>query len=268
MSLRMDIHLAFDEIAPSTLGLAERVVETTLAEAPDRRKKERWVYRVRAPIALVAAFLLIALAAGALIGGPLWRDWRNWSTAHPPQINQAQLNVLESRPLNLPVLQPGAACPVSPLTDASAHGPEAFLFGTGPVYATTPGNDTVITNWGTWTAWPFQVDTKKVSGLVLIRGTDLQTNQTVVFAAYPLHASGQAGDGIPTGKVIRTEVINGETEQVFPEVVLDTSRPYELTKKGDWPIFKAFTGYPKSAGGCIAFQVDGSDFTEVIVIAV
>src|SRR5438132_1464388 len=98
------------------------------------------------------------------------------------------------------------------------------------------------------------------------RAADLHTGQRLAFAQIPFAAPGQAGDGIPTGKAVGTDVIQGTAEQLYPELVLDTSRPYAGTKKGDWPVFKGLVGYPGSATGCFGFQIDGSHFTEVVVV--
>src|SRR5438132_9310745 len=122
MSLRADFHRAFDEVAPSTRGLSQRVVQTTLAEAPERGRKQRWMFRMRAPMSMVAALLLIAMAAGALVGVSLLRDWRHWSTANPPQVNQTMLNSLEPRLLQFPAVAIGAQCPTSALTALSRYG--------------------------------------------------------------------------------------------------------------------------------------------------
>ena len=106
------------------------------------------------------------------------------------------------------------------------------------------------------------MDTTKASGPILIRGEDLQTHAQVLFA----RASLSPGFGIPAGRVVRTDVLAGETAQLYPEAVLDLTRPYEGTKKGDWPIYKSSMGYPKAATGCIGFQVDGPNFSELLVI--
>jgi hypothetical protein len=110
------------------------------------------------------------------------------------------------------------------------------------------------------------VDTTSASGLILVRATDLQTHEKVVFAWHPNHANGVAGDGIPTGSVVGTDVVQGVTKQLNSELILDLSRPYPSTKPGDWPIFKSFMGYPKTATGCIGFQLDGTNFSELIVV--
>jgi hypothetical protein len=267
MSLRTDFHLAFDEIAPSTGGLAERVVQTTAAEAPSRRRNERWMVRWRAPLGLVAALLLLALAVSALLSGSLLADWRKWSTGHSPQINQSELKSLEARPLLFPVVSPAESCPVSPLSNLSAHTSEAFMFGGGPVYVSALGYNSTTTNWGRWGSFDLIADPTNTSGLILIRAEDLQTGGSVVFAEFPYAAAGGAGNGIPTGRVVGSDVMLGLTEQMYPEQVLDTARPYPFTKKGEWPIFKNYMGIPKDAKGCIGFQIDGKNFTEWVVVS-
>ena len=97
------------------------------------------------------------------------------------------------------------------------------------------------------------VDTK-VHGPILIRARELQTNAGALFARVPFHPVGQAGDGIPTGTVVRTDDIQGTKLLAYPEVVLDTSRPYPLTKKGSWPMFKNYVGYPKAATGSVGLR--------------
>ncbi|HEX9096862.1 MAG TPA: hypothetical protein VF990_12265, partial [Candidatus Dormibacteraeota bacterium] len=87
----------------------------------------------------------------------------------------------------------------------------------------------------------------------------------------PLHAADDPGDGIATGRVIGSQVVEGERQQLYSELVIDTSRAYAGTPKGDWPIYKAFMGYPRTATGCLGFQVDGvlangTAFTELIVV--
>src|SRR5207248_9652894 len=75
VSLRRDVHSAFDQITPSMGGLPERVVQTVLSEGATRRRREKMLFRIRAPLSLVAVFLLIALVAAVFIGGRLIEDW-------------------------------------------------------------------------------------------------------------------------------------------------------------------------------------------------
>lgn len=268
MSLRAELHDALDEVTPAAPHLELRVKDFVLGNARGRmlvlrgRPRVRWTRPFRGAAGLFAAALVVALIGGLIVGGRLLRDL---NTPTQP-INQAELKRLEARPLQLPVVLPGATCPTSPLTDVSAHGPEALVFGLGPVYSTPLASSYASTNWGTWISLGLQVDTTTATGLILIRGRDVQTQAKVVFAPTPFSGKVQYGDGIPTGRVTGNDVIQGVTAQLYPELVLDTSKPYVGTKKGDWPIFKGLMGYPKSATGCIGFQVDGPSFTELIVV--
>ena len=263
MSLRTEIRAAIDDVTPPAPRLQQEVEAFVLADNRDRvvrpRRSSTWRARsFRGPMSLVAAALLVVLIGGLVVGGRLLRDM----SAPPQTINRAELKILESRSVQLPTVQPGAECPTSPLTDVSAHGPQALLLGEGPVYSTRLGYRSASTNWGTWYALALTVDTTRASGPILIRGEDLQTHAQVLFARGPLGP----GYGIPAGSVVRTDVLAGETAQLYPEAVLDLTRPYEGTRKGDWPIYKSPMGYPKAATGCIGLQVDGSNFTEVLVI--
>ena len=273
MSLRTEIREAIDEVTPAAPTLEWRVeafVEAHPRRGVVRRSRDwgRWRASLRGSMALVAAALVVALMAGLIAGVRLWRDA---STVNSHHINQTQLKQLEAKPLQFPVVQPAAPCPTSPLTDASAHGPVPLLIGVGPVYVAPLGNNLTTSSWGTWIELALVVDTTAVSGPILVRARDVNTNQVVVFAQYPFHPSDQAGDGIPVGRVLRTDVILGVAEQVYPEMVLDTSRPFVGTKRGDWPIFKGYMGYPKTSSGCFGlqvdgFHVDGTRFTELLVV--
>jgi hypothetical protein len=270
MSLRAEIHDALDEVTPPAPNLEVRVTELFLSHAPDtkvvlnRGGRARWTKPYRGVVTLVAAALVVLLIGGLILSGRIWRD----ALTQPPRISLAQLKSLESRPLQLPVVLPGATCPTSLLTDVSAHGSEAFVFGVGPVYVTPLQSSAATTNWGTWAVLSLVVDTTRTSGPILIRGKDLPSNAMVVFARTPLNANDQPGDGIPTGRVM---VLAGEKEQAYPELVIDTSRVYGGTRKGDWPIYKGYMGYPKAAAGCLGFQIDGTysdgtNFTESVIV--
>lgn len=103
MSLRSEIRAAIDEVAPPMGGLPERVVDTVLAEGPARRRRDRMLFRMRAPLSLIAAIVAIALVAAVLVGGRLIQDW---NAAHKPlpagQTNTPTLAQLEAVPLNSP----------------------------------------------------------------------------------------------------------------------------------------------------------------------
>jgi hypothetical protein len=273
MSLRTEIHDALDEVSPRAPHLELKVTELLLDHARDKKvvlrrdDRARWSKRFRGVVTLVAAALVVVLIGGLILEGRLLRDMNAPATT----ISQAELKRLETRSVQFPVVKPGDPCPISPLTDTSDHGPIPLVYGLGPVYATPLTFDLTRTSWGTWLILSLEVDTTKATGLILIRARDLQTSTMVVFARYPFNAVGEAGDGIATGRVIGSEVVHNEKVQLYPELVIDTSRTYAGTMKGDWPIYKSYMGSPKTATGCIGFQVDGvqsdgTNFTELFVV--
>ena len=94
MSLRRDMHSAFDEIAPSMAGLPERVVQTVLVESSGRQRRERLMFRLRGPMSLVAVFVVIAMVVGVLIAGRVIQDWNAHHNAAPAGgINQAAQSI-------------------------------------------------------------------------------------------------------------------------------------------------------------------------------
>ena len=258
MSLRREMHSAFDEIAPTTAGLPERVVQTVVRQRHGHQRRERWVLRIRAPLSLVAAVVLIALVAAVLVSGRLVQDWNAWHNGVPagerPQTDIAQL---EARPLMLPTLQPNDSCP---------DGPEANgLWGSGPVLAapgwTQPKTANELagnfsTQWGEYWYQTYIVG-DQVSGPILARGKDLRTNQRMIFVG-----------NYAAGSVVGSDSINGRLVQQHQELILDMSRPPAkptTAHKLEWPVI---TGLAKGSSDCVAWQLDGPDFTEVWVVYV
>src|SRR5207302_4110350 len=66
VSLRTDIHLAFDELSPATAGMRDRVVQSAGRERVRRPSLSISVIRLRAQMSLVAVLLVIAIVAGIL----------------------------------------------------------------------------------------------------------------------------------------------------------------------------------------------------------
>ena len=99
MNLRSELHAAYDELGPEVAGLSERVVMTV---SSDRPRRAAWSIRLRAPLSLVAVFVVIAVVAGALVGGRLIADWRSLTapaavpsrSARPGRIAPARLTLL------------------------------------------------------------------------------------------------------------------------------------------------------------------------------
>ena len=256
MTLRRDVHAAFDEISPSMRGLPERVVQTVLTERPSRRRRERLILRLRVPLSLVAALVLIALVVGVLIAGRLVQGWNSLHDLAPAG-GPSVLTQLEARPLQLPSLRSGDPCP---------DGPEASgLWGSGPVYDAQgwaqpkTANELTggfSTTWGGYWYRTYIVG-DQVSGPILGRGKDLRTNQPMIFVG-----------NYATGSVVGSETVDGRSAQQHPEIVLDMSHPPSkptAAHKLEWPVI---IGVPKGSSDCVGFQLDGPGFTEIWVVYV
>jgi hypothetical protein len=244
VSLRRDVHSAFESIAPPASGLPERVLQTVLAENAGRRRKERLMFRMRAPLSLVAVMALIALVAAVLVGGRIVQDWNKFHNGTPAGQTKgpdfaAQVALLEQRPLVLPTLKAGAVCP-----NTGNNNPIGYAYGSGPVYAA--GSSPQTSTWGNffWIAW---FTDPHLTGPVLIRGTDLQ-GHTVVFSGTGAYGPVIANDPAQTSPALHSEL------------VLDAGHPTQ--RQNGYGVFTVRQGLPKSAGGCAGFQIDGPAFTE------
>ncbi|HEY6876341.1 MAG TPA: hypothetical protein VI384_08285, partial [Candidatus Dormibacteraeota bacterium] len=197
MSVRSEIHEAFDELAPRTVGLEERVLATV---AVDRGAKLRWAPRLRAPLSLVAVVLVIAVVAGALMGGRLLADWKKFTAPPVPAVPQTPLQKLEARPLHFKAVHSVADCPDSSNADGS--------IGPGPLYlagsAVNPQS-----SWGSYSEnllyanGPFQ-------GPLLMRAEDILKNQPIIFIGE------YAG-----GPLYGADVLNGQVVQQRLEMIVD-----------------------------------------------
>lgn len=170
-----------------------------------------------------------------------------------PLLRDPRWTVLEQRSLVLPVLAPGAACPVTP-GHIFAAGLDAGQ-GAGPVYATAPGAAQ-----GALALLP--------PSALGARGQGWAGQKVVWFvdAAYqgPVLIRGRRLDG--PGQVR----FNGGLDQVnetdnLPGAPLQAA----LRLDGDSSAGEPWPGWPSyarmRAGGCYVYQVDGLSFTEIIV---
>ncbi|TMD34300.1 MAG: hypothetical protein E6I95_06440 [Chloroflexi bacterium] len=250
MSLRTDFHAAFDEVAPSTFGMPERVVRTVAAELPDRRRKDRWFVRLRAPLSLVAVLLLFSIAVGALVGGRVVRDWSAFT--RPAPAGPSELAQLETRPLLLPALKAGQDCPETPLNALPGGLFPSGLYGHGPVYVA--GGSSVSDAWGTY--WYLgAVTTAKVTGLVVVRGRDLYTGQPVVFVGK-----------WASGPVAGTDVVDGKSAEQHTELVLDRRHPPLNTIQAGTVTWGFTAGLAIGSSGCIGWQIDTTGSTTEIIV--
>jgi hypothetical protein len=244
VSLRTQIHSAFDEVAPDTFGLSERVVQTVLTQNQSSRRRERLMLRLRMPLSLVAVFVLVALVVGVLIGSRLMQDWNSLHNSAPAGgVSQSALAALEAKPLNLPTLKAGDTCPVSPGNTVG------FDYGTGPAYVM--GGPESLSPWGyyfdvTWITAP------DISGPVLVRGRDLMSNRIVVFVG-----------AYSAGAAVGTDTQSGSRFSQRTELLLDAGHPHSRGSNG-YGEFPVHQGLSTGWVGCVGFQIDGPDFTEII----
>jgi hypothetical protein len=248
VSLRRDLHAAFDELEPSMFGLPERVVESVMVGSPARRRREGIVFRLKAPLSLVAVMLVIALVVGALIGGKLVRDWNASHLTPAGGLTRAQqIAELEARPWQLALLQTGAVCPDGPKDSAG-------VYGSGPFHGDPNlGTGQLTTPWGFYFNLVGATDSK-ATGLMLIRVRDMHTGERLVFV-------GQYA----TGPVVGTDTVYGVARQQRLELLLDMShRPTGAGANGpNGSTYWSFTvGAAKTWPSCVAWQVDGTDFSE------
>ena len=245
MSLRTQIHTALDEVAPPTLGLPERVVQTVLRENHIRQRRELML-RLRVPLSLVAVFVLVAVVVGVLIGGRLMQDWNSFHNSAPAGDSyQTQVAQLEAVPLRLPIFASQLDCKSGPFNSAGS-------LGSGPVYGDAGPLST--STWGGYYSVVAYADTA-VAGPILVRARDLFTGQQVVFI-------GQYA----AGPVVGSDTFEGHTYDQHAEVLLNTStsdKQAVVLHRFEW---KFIDGVPSSYSGSTGWQIDGIGFSEVFVV--
>jgi len=253
VSLRTDIHRAYDRVTPSTFGLPERVVQTALRESPSRSRADQFVFGLRAPLSLVAMFVLIAMVVGVFLAGRIVHDWSGFKNRVPAaDTYHSELAQLEGRALLLPVLNAGDQCPETPLNALPGGLFPSGMYGHGPVFVA--GGSSMSDAWGTY--WYLAaVTTEPVTRLVVIRARDLQTRQSVIFVG-----------NWAAGSVVGSDVVNGMVAQQHVELVLDRRHPPLNTIQAGTVTWGFTAGLAKGASGCIGWQIDttGSP-TEVLV---
>lgn len=251
MSLRREVHSVFDEIAPPLGGMPERVVQTVLADHNARRRKERMLVRLRAPLSLVAVFLFIALVAAALIGGRLLGDWHAFQNTPGVHAPQSQLAQLEARPLHLPAFHSYRDCMNGPYNSEGS-------FGSGPIFG--DGGPSAVTKWGLYFYVDLYADVP-IDGPVLLRVRDL-------FKPAPIVVAGDLG----AGYVLGTDVVDGKRIDQHSEAVFYASQASSTAPAG-WIrpvsphpyIWYVMTGARNDWSGSTGWQFDGLGFSEVFV---
>jgi hypothetical protein len=245
VSLRTQIHSAFDEVTPPTHGLPERVVQTVLTANAGRRRRERLMLRLRVPLSLVAVFMLVALAVGVLVGGRLMQDWNAFRNSAPAGDSyQSQVAQLEAVPLRLPVFASQLDCQSGPFNAVGS-------LGSGPVYGDA-GLLSPSTS-GAYYSVVAYADTD-VAGPILVRARDMFTGQPVVFV-------GQYA----AGPVVGRDTFEGHAYDQHAEVLLKTSTSDKQAVSHKF-VWKFIDFVPTSWSGSTGWQIDGIGFSEVFVV--
>lgn len=234
MSLRSELHAAYDELGPEEAGLSERVVMTVLR---DRPRRAAWSLRLRAPLSLVAVFVVIALVAGALVGGRLVADWKSLTAPPQPAAPQTPLQKLESRPLQMH-RQSANHCVDGPYNKDGD-------IGAGPIHVT--GSSVLPqTTWGSYSYHSLYSD-GPVKGPLLARARDLVTFQPIVFVSQNA-----------AGPVVGTDVLDGQPVQQHLELVIsDPASPYA------WQ----FESGVQDQSHCQGWQIDSPGFSETFTVS-
>ncbi|HEX6350072.1 MAG TPA: hypothetical protein VF160_11865 [Candidatus Dormibacteraeota bacterium] len=204
---------------------------------------------LKATLALIA----IGLMAGTVVLGRAYRDAGR--TGGPLIQIPTTVADLSARPLALPQPGLGDPCPATPFSDIDVHyGGASHLsnvLGGGPVYGT--GSPTSFTAWGRYYRVLY-FTSPTVSGPVLVRGRDLRTGRQVIFV----------GD-FAEGAVVGSDVLAGSRVQQHDELVLNAGRGGVKVDPAGWWTWHATQGVPGEASGCYGFQLDGEDFSEIVV---
>jgi hypothetical protein len=253
MSLRAEIHSAYDEITPPAPALHAQIRALVASESkaalPSRRLRRHSMTGLRGALALVAALLVILIVATVLVGGQVLHDWNVFTNRPAPAGGggQTELVQLESRQLGLPTPASHADCRSGPFSGAGS-------FGKGPIFV--DGGGTSTTSWGVYFHSLVYADAD-INGPILVRASDLFTRQSVVFV-------GQYA----AGPVVGHDTVDGIAAEQRTELAFDTSqalkRPitHSTQKKFSWPFV---AGVPNSWSGSTAWQIDGVGFSEVFV---
>ena len=164
----------------------------------------------------------------------------------------ASTSDLANKPLHLPSVGAGAACPVSQIRSGVVPGRQ-YALGNGPVYLVvsnpTPTiqytvapfiGDTTSTLGGSRSIWAIN---SNYQGTVLIRGQQLGGNN-------PLRFNG----GL--------DQVNSNSQGTEP-ILNDLRLNGQQGQNSSWSSFVTFTRL--QAPGCYGIQVDGQNFSEVIV---
>ena len=252
MTMRSEMRDALDEVVPSyaTPGLPERVVGAVLADKR-RRRNNKMLVRLRAPLSMVAALVVIALVTAVLVGGRLIQDWNAFHGTPAGHSQLTPLQQLEARPLTLPYVHSLAECTTGP------RDPVTLALGSGPVFLDSTYAGGGWTGWGDYGQVVFFTDAQ-IAGPILVRARDVVTRAPIVFV-------GPYADGPVAG----TDTLNGKVVIQHSELALSantaaaaTDNTLQQPHRFEWEIT---AGFPKYSTLSTAWQIDGLGFSETFV---
>jgi len=181
------------------------------------------MFRMRAPLSMVAVLLVIALVAAVFIGGRLYQEWNSLHQPTPAgHALSAVVAQLEARPLRVPTFASQTDCKSGPFyrDDATAG------LGSGPAYG--QGGPSYPTSWGVYYYISVFADAP-IQGPLLVRSTHLFGHEGVVFVG-PNAA----------GPVVGRDVLDGRTVQQHSEALIDTT----VTAPNPGPLWQIGTDHP------------------------
>jgi hypothetical protein len=195
-------------------------------------------------VTLKRAVALSALVAGLVGCGSASPGFVAYEPQSPPAAGTDALAALGQRPMQLPSLASSASCPASP---------GGISFGPGPVY---------VTGQSEWysagQAVVLMVDSK-YSGPVLVRGSELVGGGLLRIKLADLSPAAMAGFAAKESSHSVAAVSAVHTPDGALELPADLGTPSP----------RAWVGLLSTDGsGCFGLQLDGSTFTEIVVLSV
>ena len=233
------LHEALD--AEDVSGPYQRLrLELEKPSAASRRRGRR-IFMTRNRLVLLAAALVLVLGASILISTRVF-TFNRVGQSIPAGPDPTAVAQLLARPLHLQHVATETNCPDGPYAAA-----DKTYYGTGPVYGF--GGTSVSTAWGTYWSVGLLVD-KGTKGPIVFRGEDIVLGWPLVFLG-----------PYQNGPLYGHDTLNGKTVNQYTALALDTTHP---PRNWVWQFQQGFKHY---WSGCVGFQVDGPDFSEVFYSA-